>query len=110
LKNDPETSSIFSNNHLDSFRKAKNIRETLAHNSPSQDSSSQNGTFSCRVVKCKTCDFIDSATCTTISAPKSQYHVKTAASHAVDVACFILEKLEGLSGQALMSINDANQL
>jgi hypothetical protein len=102
LKNDPETSSIFSNNHLDSFRKAKNIRETLAHNSPSQDSSSQNGTFSCRVAKCKICDFINSAT--TISAPKSQYHVKTAASHEVDVACFMLEKLEVLSGQGLMSI------
>jgi hypothetical protein len=36
--------------------------------------------------------------------------ISPTASHAVDVAFFILEKLEGLSGQALMSINDANQL
>ncbi len=31
LKNDPETSSIFSNNPLVSFRQSKNIRETLVH-------------------------------------------------------------------------------
>ena len=33
LKNDPETSSIFSNNRLVSFRHNKNIRETLVHSS-----------------------------------------------------------------------------
>ena len=33
LKNDPEISSIFSNNPLVSFRHSKNIRETLVHSS-----------------------------------------------------------------------------
>ena len=74
MKNDPAISSILSNNPLVSFRYSKNIHETLVHSSLSQDSSAQNGSFPCRVVKCKTCDFIDSAT--SISAPKSQYHVK----------------------------------
>ena len=45
LKNDPETSSIFSSNPLVSFRHSKNIRETLVHSSLPQDSSSHNGTF-----------------------------------------------------------------
>jgi hypothetical protein len=76
-----------------SFQHSKNICETLVHSS-SQDSSLQNGTFPCRVAKCKTCDFIDSAT--TISAPKCAPPISSTASHAVHVACFILEKLEDL--------------
>ena len=74
LKNDPETSSIFSSNPLVSFRHSKNIRETLVHSSLPQDSSSHNGTFPCGVGQCKTCNFIDSST--TILAPKSKYHIK----------------------------------
>jgi hypothetical protein len=76
--------------------------------------SSQNATFLCRVAKCKTCDFLNSAT--TISATKSQYHIKHhftctscqhiyTASHAVDVACFILKKLEDIWGQDSVSID-----
>ena len=74
LKNDPETSSIFSNNPLVSFRHSKNIRETLVHSNLLQELSSPCGTFPCGVGQCKTCKFIDSST--TISAPKFVYHIK----------------------------------
>ena len=55
LKNDPETSSIFSNNPLVSFRHSKNIRETLVHSNLHQESSPLSGTFPCGVAQCKTC-------------------------------------------------------
>ena len=71
---DPETSSIFSNNPLVSFRHSKNIRETLVHSNLPQELSSPCGTFPCGVGQCKTCKFIDSST--TISAPKFVYHIK----------------------------------
>ena len=74
LKNDPETSSIFSNNPLVSFRHSKNIRETLVHSNLPQELSSPCATFPCGVGQCKTCKFIDSST--TISAPKFVYHIK----------------------------------
>ena len=74
LKNDSETSSIFPNNPLVSFRHSKNIRETLVHSSLPQELSSPCGTFPCGVGQCKTCKFIDSST--TISAPKFVYHIK----------------------------------
>ena len=73
LKNDPETSSIFSDNPLVSFRHSKNIRETLVHSSLAQASTSQIGTFPCLSSKCKTCDFIDSTTI--VSATKSEFHI-----------------------------------
>ena len=74
LKNDPETSSIFSNNPLVSFRHSKNIRETLVHSNLHQESSPLSGTFPCGVAQCKTCKFIDSST--VISAPKSPYNIQ----------------------------------
>ncbi len=104
LKNDPETSSIFSNNPLVSFRHRKNIRETLVHSNQHKESSPLSGTFPCGVTQCKTCKFIDSST--VISAPKSTYitmpsttsralpPISFTAYPAVDVACFTLEKLE----------------
>ena len=104
LRNDPETSSIFSNNPLVSFRHSKNIRETLVHSTLLQELSPSCGTFSCGLGQCKTCKFIDSST--TVSAPKFVYHIKhhftctsshlisSTVYHAVDVACFTLEKLE----------------
>ncbi len=68
LKNETsETSSIFSNNPLVSFRHSKNNRETLVHNLH-QESSPLSGTFPSGVAQCKTCKFIDSST--VISAPK----------------------------------------
>ena len=85
LKNDPETSSIFSDNPLVSFRHSKNIRETLVHSSIAQASTSQKGTFPCLSSKCKTCDFVDSTTI--VSAPKSEFHIKhhftCASSHLI---------------------------
>ena len=102
LKNDPETSSIFSNNTPVSFRHSKNIRETLVHSNLPQELPPPCGTFPCGVGQCKTCKFTDSST--TISAPKFVYHIKhhftctlpisSTVYHAVDVACFTLEKLE----------------
>ena len=82
LKNDPETSSIFSDNPLVSFRHSKNIRETLVHSSLAQASTSQKGTFPCLSSKYKTCDSI-----TIVSAPKSDFHIKhhftCASSHLI---------------------------
>ncbi len=74
LKNDPETSFIFSNNPLVSFRHSKNIRETLVHSNLHQESSPLSGTFPCGVAQCKTCKFIDSST--VISALKFTYNIK----------------------------------
>ena len=105
LKNDPATSSIFSNNPLVSFRHSKNIRETLVHSSLPQELSSLCGTFPCGVGQCKTCQFIDYSlplfqhlnlftTSSTISC--APLPISYPAYHAVDVACFTLEKLENV--------------
>ncbi len=57
LKNDPETSSIFSNNPLVSFRHSKIIGETAVHSNLHQESSALSGTFPCGVAQCKICKF-----------------------------------------------------
>ena len=74
LKNDPETSSIFSHNLLVSFRLSKNIRETLVHSKLHQESSPLSGIFPSAVAQCETCKYIDSST--VISAPKFTYNIK----------------------------------
>ena len=74
LKNDPQTSSIFSESPLVSFRHNKNIRESLVSSSLTSKTSLSEGTFPCKRGNCKTCDYIDSTT--TISAPKSNYKIK----------------------------------
>ena len=113
LKNDPQISSVFSNVPLFSFEHSKNICETLVHSSLPQDSSSPIITFPCGVPRCQTCVFIDSST--TILAQKSKFdikhhftcassHISFTASHALNVTCFILEKLEDVWGQGLVSI------
>ena len=85
LKNDPQTSSIFSENPLVSFRHNKNIRESLVSSSLTSETSLSEGTFPCKRGNCKTCDYIDSTT--TISAPKSNYKIKhlfsCASSHLI---------------------------
>ena len=85
LKNDPQTSSIFSENPLVSFRQNKNIRESLVSSSLTRKTSLSDGTFPCKRGNCKTCDYIDSTT--TISAPKSNYKIKhlfsCASSHLI---------------------------
>ena len=93
LKNEPETSAIFCNNPLVSFRHSKNIRDTLVHgNLPQEESPPLCGTFPCGVGQCKTCKFIDSSTTISRAPPPISF----TAYHAVDVTCFILEKLADL--------------
>ena len=98
--------------HFMSFaaRHCKNIRKNLVHSSLPQELSSPCGSFPCGVGQCKTCKFIDSFT--TISAPlfttsstisSAHLPITSTAYHAVDVACFTLEKLEDVSGLCLAS-------
>ena len=74
LKNDPETSSIFSDNTLVSFRHSKNIRETLLHSSLRQDQVSPTGTSCCLRPVCKTCKHLHPTT--SISVPKCKFEIK----------------------------------
>ena len=74
LQNDPETSSIFSDNPLVSFRHNKNIRDTLVHSSLQQNCSEPNGTFPCGIGQCKTCSFTDLDT--VISALNSECFIR----------------------------------
>ena len=102
LQNDPQTSSIFSDNPLVSFRHNKNIHHTLVHSSLQTNCSEPNGTFPCGIGQCKTCSFTDSGT--VISAPTSQFfirhHFTCLSSNLIyciscsKCGCFILEKLE----------------
>ncbi len=94
LKNDPETSPIFSNNPLVSFRHSKNIRETLVHSNLHQQSSPLSGTFPCGVAQCRTphCHFgiqihLQYQTQISRALPPISFTVHP----AVDVACFTLE-------------------
>jgi hypothetical protein len=104
LKNDPETSSIFSDYPLVSFRHSKNIRETLVHSFLTNALTSQKGTFPCLSSKCKTCDFVDSTTIylfrhlnlnfTSSTISRAPPPISSTASPAADVGCFTLRKLE----------------
>ena len=47
LKNDPETSAIFTDNPLTSFRRNKNIRDNLVRSALRQNLPAPAGTFSC---------------------------------------------------------------
>ena len=71
LKHDPETSSIFTNNPLISFRRNKNMRDNLVRNALRQNLPAPAGTFPCSRARCYTCLFLNSAT--SISGPKSNY-------------------------------------
>ena len=54
VKNDPETSSIFSDNLLISFRRNKNIRDSLVYSTLRQNLSAPAGTFPCSRTCCNT--------------------------------------------------------
>ena len=58
LKNDLETSSIFSDNPLISFRRNKNIRDSLVHSVLRQNLSAPAGTFPCSRTRCNTAIFL----------------------------------------------------
>ena len=74
LKNDPETSFIFSDNPSVSFRRNKNIRDSLVHCALRQNLSAPAGTFPCSWTRCKTCSFLNASTC--ISRPKSNFVIR----------------------------------
>ena len=57
LKNDPETSAIFIDNPLISFRRNKNIRDNLVRSALRQNLPAPSGTFSCSRARCYTCSF-----------------------------------------------------
>ena len=100
LKNDPETSSIFSYNPLISFRRNKNIRDSLVHIALGQNLSAPADTFPCSRTRCSTCSFLNPSTC--ISGPISNFVIRhcltcfssnlITAFRAVDVVCSTLEK------------------
>ena len=74
LRNDPETSSIFSDNPLVSFRRTKNIRDSLVHSALRQNLSAPAGTFPCSRTRCNTCSFLNASTC--ISGRKSNFFIR----------------------------------
>ena len=71
LRNDPETSSIFSDNPLVSFRRNKNIWDSLVHSAFRQNLSGPAGTFPCSRTRCNTCSFLNASIC--ISGLKSKF-------------------------------------
>ena len=71
LKNDPETSAIFTDNPLISFRRNKNMRDNLVRSALRPNLPATAGTFSCSHARCYTCSFLNSAT--SISGPKSNF-------------------------------------
>ena len=74
LKNDPETSTIFTDNPLISFRRNKNMRDNLVRSALRQNLPAPAGTFSCSRARCYTCSFLNSAT--SISGPKSNFVIR----------------------------------
>ena len=74
LKNDRETSAIFNDNPLISFRRNKNIRDNLVHSALRQNLPAPAGTFSCSRARCYTCSFLNSGT--SISGPKSNFVIR----------------------------------
>ena len=55
LNNDPETSAIFTDNPLISFRRNKNMRDNLVRSALRQNLPAPAGTFSCSRARCYTC-------------------------------------------------------
>ena len=74
LKNDPETSAIFTDTPLISFIRNKNMRNNLVRSALRQNLPAPAGTFSCSRARCYTCSFLNSAT--SISGPKSNFVIR----------------------------------
>ena len=74
LKNDPETSAIFTDNPLISFRRNKNMRDNLVRSALRENLPASAGTFSCSHARCYTCSLFNSAT--SISGPKSNFVIR----------------------------------
>ena len=111
LKNDPETSAIFTDNPIISFRRNKNMRDNLVRSSLEQNLRAPAGTFSCSRARCYTYSFLNSAT--SISGPKSNFAIRHnfhappptsfTAFLAVNVANFISVKRAGVYLTDLMN-------
>ena len=74
LKNDAETSAIFTDNPLISFKGNKIIRDNLVRSALRQNLPAPAGTFSCSHARCYTCSFLNSDT--SISEPKSNFVIR----------------------------------
>ena len=77
LKNDPETSAIFTDNPFSPiifFRRNKNIRDYLVRSALGQNLPAPAGAFSCSRSRCYTCSFLNSATF--ITRPKSNFIIR----------------------------------
>ena len=74
LKNNSETSAIFTDNPLISFRRNKNIRDNLVRSALRQNLPAPASTFSCSRARCYTCSLLNSAT--SISGPKSNFVIR----------------------------------
>ena len=71
LMSDPETAPIFPNPPLVSFKRARNLRNSLVRSS--LPSNLEPGTFNCSRKICRTCPFINSKR--HIQGPKGSYQV-----------------------------------
>ena len=74
LQNDPETSAIFTDQPLTSFRHSKNIKDELVHSTIKQPFTGSAGTFSCGRSRCNTCPFLNPTTL--ISGPQSDHTIR----------------------------------
>ena len=71
LKNDPETSAIFTDNPLICFRRNRNIRDDLVRSALRQNVPVAAGSFSRSCARCYICSSLNSAT--SISWPQSNF-------------------------------------
>ena len=71
LQSDPETAPIFPNPPLVSFKRDRNLKNSLVRSS--LPSNLESGTFNCSRKRCNTCPFINSKTL--IQGPKGSYQV-----------------------------------
>ena len=74
LRNDPETSPIFTEQPLTSYRRSKNIKDSLVQSALKRPSTGPAGTFSCGRSRCYTCACINPTT--HISGPKSDHTIR----------------------------------
>ena len=74
FKNDPETSTIFTDNRLISFRRNKSIRGNLVRSALKENLPVLAGTFSCSRARCYTSSLLNSAT--SFCGPKSNLVIR----------------------------------
>ena len=108
LQSDPETARIFPNPPLVSFKRDRNLRNSLVRSS--LPSNLEPGTFNCSRKVCNTCPFINSKT--HIQGPKGSYQVNdhfdcTTSNIIYCITCTLCNKLYiGESGRKLGDLLD----